>query len=565
MTKDKPDQNVPFWTNPLAAPMAANAMSAWEKMLETVSGSLDAMWQAQQASLTATMRTLELMTNIYARLWGGTAQEVLPADKRFQDSAWSKNPAFDLLKQSYLITSQWMVDMADSLAELDPALHQRAQFWSKQIADALSPTNLALTNPVVLQETIRTGGTNLLQGMQNFLADVQRGRVSQVSADAFEVGQDLAITPGKVVYRNPVIELIQYTPATDQVHAVPILVIPPWINKYYVMDMRPENSMFKHLVEAGFTLFTISWKNPDQSVLDLDWEDYMTQGPLDALRVIKAITGAERVNTIGYCIGGIMQQVTLAYMAATGDQTANSTTYLATHQDFSDAGDIAVFLSEPEIKFLEWLMAVSGGYLDGRNMAATFNMLRANDLLWHYVVHNYLMGREPPAFDLLYWNSDGTRLPGRVHSFLVRKFFLENKLIEPDGLQMKGVGIDVRRITAPTYTVAALRDHIVPWRGSFKMRELASGPLRFILTAGGHIAGIINPPGHKKRPYWTNESETTDPDEWLADATKHEGSWWVDWVSWLEERSGELGPPPSMGSDEFVPLMDAPGSYVLET
>ncbi|MBN1811673.1 MAG: alpha/beta fold hydrolase, partial [Anaerolineae bacterium] len=369
---------------------------------------------------------------------------------------------------------------------------------------------------------------------------------------------------GQVIYRNPLVELIQYAPTTAKVRAVPILVIPPWINKYYVMDLRPENSMFKHLVDAGFTVFAISWKNPDESVLDLEWADYMEMGPLEALRAVKAITGAERVNLIGYCLGGIMQQVAMAYMAARGDETANTATYFATHQDFENVGDIAAFISEPEVRLLEWLMTVSGGYLDGRNMAATFNMLRSNDLLWRYVIHNYMIGQEPPAFDVLYWNSDGTRVPGRVHSFLIRKFFLENKLREANGIELRGVGIDVGRITTPTYCVAATADHIVPWSGTFQMREMISGPVRFILTEGGHIAGIINPPGEKKRAYWTNEDTTSDPKAWLAGATRHEGSWWEDWIPWLKKRSGKLTEPPSMGSAEFLPLMDAPGSYVLD-
>jgi len=367
-----------------------------------------------------------------------------------------------------------------------------------------------------------------------------------------------------VVYRNQLSELLQYTPTTASVRAVPILVIPPWINKYYVMDLRPENSMFKYLVDSGFTVFAISWKNPDSSMSDLDWEGYMAQGPLEALRVLKAITGAARVNMIGYCLGGIMLETTLAYLAAVGDATPNTATYFASHQDFNDVGDVAAFISDPEVRFLEWLMDLGGGYLDGRNMAATFNMLRANDLLWHYVINNYLMGKEPPAFDILYWNSDGTRIPKTVHSFLLRNFFLVNNLAKPDFLKLNGVGIDLKRITTPAYTVGASEDHIVPWRSAFKMRDLVSGPVRFILAESGHIAGIINPPAQKKRGYWTNESATKDPEEWFAGATKHEGSWWVDWVPWLEKRSGKLVAPPSLGNADFPPLMDAPGTYVLE-
>ena len=551
---------------------ATDWTSSWEKMLQLVNGGMASIGQVNQASLTAATRHLELMTNTYAQMWGRPAQDVLPADKRFDDDAWRENLAFDLMKQVYLITAQWMVDMADGLEEMNPELHKRAVFWTKQAADGLSPTNFPTTNPEVLQEMVRTGGMSLVLGMQNLLSDLQKGRISQVPEGSFEVGKDLAITPGKVIYRNPLIELIQYTPTTEQVREVPLLSIPPWINKYYVMDMRPENSMYKYLVDAGFTLFTISWKNPDDSVLHLEWADYMEMGIIEALRVVKAITGSDEVNMFGYCLGGIVQQVTLAYLAAQGDEAVsaqglpkvNAATYFATHQDFTDVGEIDAFLSEPEVRFLEWLMKVGGGYLDGRNMAATFSMLRANDLIWRYVVHNYLMGREPPAFDLLYWNSDGTRVPGKVHTFLVREFFLGDKLKEPDGIKIRGVGINTRRITIPSYAVACSSDHIVPWRGAFKIQELLGGPVRFILAESGHIAGIINHPAKKKRAYWTSNENTPDPDEWLAGAAKHKGSWWVDWIPWLEEYSGKLVEPPPLGNDEFPPIMDAPGTYVLE-
>ncbi len=545
--------------------------SIWEGMFKLATGSMAAAAHTQRASIEAAMHSLQMMTNSYARLWGQPGEDVLPSDKRFHNEAWRENLAFDLIKQAYLITAQWMVDVADGLQDLDPDIHKRAVFYTRQFADAMSPTNFAATNPEVIEETIRTGGANLVRGIQNLVGDMQQGRISQVPKDAFEVGKDLACTPGKVIFRNKLIELIQYTPATEQVRAVPILVIPPWINKYYVMDLSPDNSMFNYLVEAGFTVFTISWKNPDTSLRDLDWEDYMALGPLEGLRVIKAITGSERVNMVGYCLGGIMLQVTLAYMAAVGDSAANTATYFAAHQDFDDVGDVAVFISDPEVRFLDWLMSISGGYLDGRNMAATFNTLRANDLLWHYVINNYLLGKTPPDFDLLYWNNDGTRVPQTVHMFLLRNFFLVNNVAKPDYLKMKGVGIDVSRITTPSYTVAAQGDHIVPWRGAFRMRQMVSGPIRLVLAESGHIAGIINPPAHKKRGYWINaESAVTekqpdfDPDAWFEGATHHKGSWWPDWVSWLEKQSGDLVPPPTLGSDEFPAIADAPGSYVLE-
>jgi polyhydroxyalkanoate synthase len=555
--------------------MTTDWMSAWEKTIELANGWMSGVGKTQEATLTAATRHLALMANTYARLWGDPAEDVLPADKRFKSEAWQENLTFDLMKQIYLITAQWLVDMADGLEELSPDLHKRARFWTQQVADGLSPTNFPATNPEVMQEIIRTGGANLAQGMQNLLSDLQKGRISMVPEGSFEVGKDLAITPGKVIYRNPLIELIQYTPTTEQVRQVPLLSIPPWINKYYVMDMRPENSMYKYLVDSGFTVFTISWKNPDKSVLDLDWADYMEMGPMDALRVVRAITGSETVNTVGYCLGGIAEQVTLAYIAARGDEWSReqdlprvgAATYFATHQDFTDVGDVDVFLSDTEVHFLEWLMEASGGYLDGRNMAATFNMLRANDLLWNYVVHNYLLGQQPPAFDLLYWNSDGTRVPGKVHSFLLREFFLEDKLKEPGGIKVRNVGIDTKQITIPSYAVAGSTDHIVPWRGASKIRQLLGGPVRFVLGESGHIAGIINHPARNKRAYWVNEaddSQDLDPDEWLAGATKHQGSWWVDWVPWLEQHSGKRVKPPAMGSDEYPPLIDAPGTYVLE-
>ena len=547
--------------------MTEEWFSIWEKTLETADAWVSGVGRAQQATMSAAARHLELMASGYARLWGQPGSDVMPEDGRFRDDAWRENLAFDLLKQIYLISAQWMVEMADGLEEISPDLHKQAQFWTQQYADALSPANFAATNPEVLQEITRTGGKNLLQGMQNLLADLQKGRVSMVPDGAFEVGTDLAVTPGKVVYRNPLIELIQYTPTTERVREIPILAIPPWINKYYIMDLQPESSMYRYLVEAGFTVFTISWKNPDDAVVELEWADYMEMGPLAALRVVQAITGAEVVNTLGYCLGGIIQAVTLAYLAARGERMVNAATFFATHQDFTDAGEIDVFISESQVRFLEWLMEASGGYLDGRNMAATFNILRANDLLWHYVVHNYLMGQTPPAFDLLYWNSDGTRVPAKVHSFLLREFFLGNKLKEPDGVEVRGVGIDLGRITIPSYAVACETDHIVPWRGASKVRQLLGGPVRFVLAESGHIAGIINHPAKKKRGYWTNDAEDAqalDPDEWLAGATKHKGSWWVDWVPWLEEQSGELVEPPAMGSDEYPPIGDAPGTYVLE-
>lgn len=541
--------------------------TVWQNMFKLASGSMAAAAGAQQATMEASLTTMKLMNNAYARFWGQPTIDVISDDSRFEADAWREKVPYAVMKQAYLIASKWMLDVTDGWEPVDPALHHQVKFWTKQFVDALSPTNFVLTNPEVLQETVRTGGVNLVRGTQNFASDLLSGRLTQVPADSFEVGKDLACTPGKVIYRNPLIELIEYTPTTDKVYPVPMLMIPPWINKYYVMDMEPGNSMYKHLVDAGFTVFTVSWKNPDKSILHLEWDDYIELGLLTALRVVQEITGAKKVNLVGYCLGGIVLQTTLAYLAALGkDGVANTASFFATHQDFADVGDIAVFIDDRQVRFLEWLMQASGGYLDGRNMAWTFNMLRANDIFWSFYVNNYLMGKDPPAFSLLYWNNDGTRVPGKVHSFLVRKFFLENKLIESGGIQVKGVDIDVRRITTPAYTVAALRDHIVPWRGAYTMRTLMGGPVRFILTEGGHIAGVINPPnGKRKRAHWINdESNTSDADEWLAGSTKYDESWWVDWVPWLKRRSGRRVTPPSVGSEKHPPIIDAPGTYVLE-
>ncbi len=544
----------------------------WEESLKFAEAGINNAWRVQEANIKASTSFAALMGNAYARFWGGTAEPALESsDKRFSHEAWNENLAFDVLKQTYLITSQWLSEIADNWQEVDPVVHHRVKFWTGQYTDALSPTNYPFTNPEIIQETMRSGGKNLIQGMQNLLEDMRKGTISQVPANSFEVGKDLACTPGKVVYKNKLIELIQYTPVTEKVYDIPVLTIAPWVNKYYVMDMSPHNSMIRYLVESGFTLFTISWKNPDSTLKGLKWEDYMELGVLDSLGVIRSITGTNRVNMAGYCLGGMMLQTTLAYMAAVGDKTANTATFFATHQDAGNVGDIAAFISEPEVRFLSLLMELSGGYLDGRNMAATFNMLRANDLLWSYVINNYLLGKQPPEFDLLYWNSDSTRVPKTTHMFLLKNFFLEDNFGKPGYLKLKNKPIDLKQIKTPTYTVATQADHIVPWRGAFAMRDRVSSPVRLVLGESGHIAGIINHPDQKSRGYWINDKvekqkngSKFDLDAWFEGATHYEGSWWMDWVAWLAKKSGKQIEPPPIGSEKFPPLMDAPGEYILE-
>jgi polyhydroxyalkanoate synthase len=540
----------------------------WEPMFDWMSKSVSTGVKLQGAAMQAWAQSFALSQNMIAGMWGGKPAEISLGqnDPRFRDPAWRENMGASFLRQSYLIASNWMEDAAEAMDVLDPKARLTVQFWTRQAADAISPANNPFTNPVVLQETVRTGGANLFKGMQNLTRDLEAGRITQVPEDAFEVGVDLACTPGKVVYRSPLMEIIQYAPATEKVRAVPMLMVPPWINKYYVMDMAPDNSLYKYLVDAGFTVFTISWKNPDESILGLDFDDYVRQGPLAALEVVREITGSEVVNLVGYCLGGIVSQVALGYLAAKGEaDQVNTATFFTTHQDYSCVGDIGVFIDENWVKFLEWMMESSGGYLDGRNMATTFNMLRANDLLWRYVVSNYLLGEDPPAFALLYWNNDGTRVPGKVHSTLLRELFLHNKLQEPGALEVMGTGIDLGKVETPTYSVAAKSDHIVPWQGAYKIRELMGGPVRFVLTEGGHIAGVVNPPTpEKKRGYFLNDEAAADPEAWLGGAEKVLDSWWTDWVPWLDGQSGKRIDPPQMGSEANPAIMDAPGQYVME-
>jgi polyhydroxyalkanoate synthase len=391
---------------------------------------------------------------------------------------------------------------------------------------------------------------------------MKAGQIKMTDTDAFQPGRNLATTPGQVVYRNKLIELLQYTPTTEKVYAIPLLFIPPWINKYYILDMQPHNSLIKFLVDNGFTVFVISWKNPDASMEDTSFDDYLTLGPLRALDVIKDITGSQKVNAIGYCIGGTLLSMALPYLKAKGDETVNSATFFVSLQDFSEVGDTSVFIDEPQVTYIEGQM-MERGYLDSRSMATMFNMLRANDLIWSNVVNNYLLGKEPAAFDLLYWNADGTRMARAAHSFYLRNTYLENNLIKPNKIVLKGVPIDLGQITQDIYAVGTEQDHIVPWKSAWRISQLTGGKVRFALGGSGHIAGIINPPS-KGRGYWINDKPVKNADEWFAGATSHKGSWWTDWLEWLKPRSGEQVAPPSLGSEKYPPLEPAPGKYVLE-
>ncbi|MBU1879574.1 MAG: alpha/beta fold hydrolase, partial [Chloroflexi bacterium] len=382
--------------------------------------------------------------------------------------------------------------------------------------------------------------------------------------EQFTVGQDLALTPGQVIYRNDLIELIQYAPAAEQVHAVPMLIIPPWINKYYIMDVRPGRSMVEYLAQQGFTVFLMSWRNPTPAMQDLSMEDYLRLGPLSALEVVQAISGSSRVNWIGYCLGGTLLAITLAYLAAIGDDSTNCATFFTTLQDFSEVGETSLFVTPEWITEVERRMD-DKGYLDGLELSSVFKLMRANDLIWGFVVNNYLLGQEPMPFDLLYWSVDRTRMPRAMHSFYLRNMYVENNLVQPGRLEFLGQGIDLGRVRCPSYVVATVEDYIVPWPAAHKAAALFSGPVRRVLSAGGHQTGIINPPSDRVF-YLTNESDTADADadEWLQSATRHAGSWWPDWMAWLGEQSGEKQAPPSMGNEAYPPLAAAPGTYVLE-
>jgi len=485
------------------------------------------------------------------------------ADKRFAAPEWHANPAYRTLKEAYLLASAWLLEQSAAQADgMDEAERRRLDFHLRQFVDAMSPTLLLASNPAALRRAMETGGASLANGARNLAADLKEGRLSMVDASAFAPGRNLALSPGKVVHRNRLLELIQYEPTTKEAHRTPLLLMPPWINKFYILDMQPKNSMVAHLVSQGFTVFMVSWKNPDASMQETSFEDYMDLGPLEASDVVREITGVKSINVMGYCIGGTLLALTLAWLARKGDQRFNAATFMVSLQDFSRVGDTAVFMDEPAMDLVEQQM-MERGYLDSREMSNMFNLLRSNDLIWANVVNNYLMGEKPPAFDLLYWNSDGTRMCRTAHAWYLRNTYKENNLIVPGKIELKGEPIDLGGIALDVYAVGAEKDHIVPWDAAWRITQLVGGKVRYVLASSGHIAGIINPPGGKGT-YWVNEAQAATPEDWRKAATKHDGSWWTDWTAWLAARSGEKATPPSMGSAAHPPITDAPGTYVLE-
>src|SRR5829696_181840 len=537
--------------------------------------------RTKQVATDYNRRLEEAMVKVWndaaSRFWGLPRQEeeeeeeeTGKPDKRFSDPEWESNPYYKMLKEMYLLTSEYILKEAEETDDgQDTEEQQRLKFHLKQFVDAIAPVNFFHTNPAAIRRAVETGGMSLVDGARNLASDLEKGRLSMVDSEAFEVGGNLATSSGKVVYRNELIELIQYEPQTERVHEVPILFIPPWINKYYILDLSEKNSLVKYLVEHGFTVFMISWKNPDSSMDETKFEDYMTLGPLKAIDVIREITGSENVNPVGYCIGGTLLIVTLAWLAASDDeeekQKFGDPTFMVSLQDYSEVGDTEVFIDEPQVEFMEMQM-MERGYLDERKMANMFNLLRSCELIWANVINNYLLGQKPPALDMLYWNSDGTRLARDAHSFYIRNTYLENNLIKPGEVELMGRPIDLGRITGDIYAVGAEKDHIVPWKSAWKISKLANtNTTRFTLAASGHIAGMIAPP-EKGKGYWTGEDgQYETAEEWRESAEEHEGTWWEDWRGWLQQRSGEQTDPPRVGSEQYRPIEDAPGTYVRET
>jgi polyhydroxyalkanoate synthase len=494
----------------------------------------------------------------------GALIEPSRGDSRFKHPAWSENPIFDSLKQGYLLATQAMLDGIEA-ADVEPETKARVKFFAKQFCDALSPTNFALTNPAVIEETLKTGGRNLQRGAANVLEDLRdnAGRPALVDKKAFTVGKNVATSPGAVVYRNELIELIEYAPSTELVYQRPLVIVPPWINKFYILDLQPANSLIKFAVDSGIRTFVVSWRNPDASLAGMGWKDYLELGPLSAARVASAIADVPDVNMIGYCIGGTLTAEMLAYLARTGETLVNAVTFFAALTDFADAGEIRAFLGPEAMATIEKKVREKG-VLESSEMADTFNMLRANDLIWNVAVNRYLLGKDAPAFDLLYWNGDATRLPAKMHRYYLRNMYIENNLVKPDVLSFKGVPIDLREVRNDVYSLASSEDHIAPWRSVYKMTQSFSGDVRFRLGHSGHIAGIVNPPGSGKGHYWSAAANPPTADAWLAQAEQHKGSWWPDWEAWLAQRSGErVTAPAEPGSERFKPLAPAPGTYVM--
>jgi polyhydroxyalkanoate synthase len=488
-------------------------------------------------------------------------------DKRFKDEQWEEHFLFDFIKQSYLISARHIHDTVSNVRGLDTHTQDKVNFFTRQFIDAMSPSNFAHTNPEVFRETVQTNGQNLLKGFNNLLRDIEDGdgqlRVKMTDTNAFELGKNVATTPGKVVFQNELIQLLQFNPSTPKQYKRPLLVVPPWINKYYILDLRDKNSYIKWATDQGHSVFVISWVNPDEHLAQKSFEDYLTEACMTAVDKVCEQTGEKEINAAGYCLGGTLLGTTAAYMAAQKDKRIASVTFFTTMLDFSIPGELGVFIDEKQVSSLEEKMK-ERGYLEGTEMAGTFNMLRANDLIWSFVVNNYLMGKDPFPFDLLYWNSDSTRMPAAMHSFYLRNMYMQNLLKEPGGIVLDSVEIDLRKIKIPAYFISTIEDHIAPWKSTYLGARLFGGPTRFVLGGSGHIAGIVNPPAANKYGYWVNPGKTLpeDADKWFEGAQQNAGSWWTDWQAWLTAQNDDMVPARDPAKGKLKALEDAPGSYV---
>lgn len=531
-----------------------------------------------QSYLSDPQRLMEAQTqlwNSYSQLWQNawakalgtpTAPTAAPArnDKRFKDRDWQENTVFDFLKQFYLISTNWAQDFVKNAEGLDEHTRLKAKFYVEQISNALSPSNFPISNPEILRATLASNGANLVEGLKHLEQDMGapdgRLRIKQSDTAAFEIGKNIATTPGKVVFRNDIFELIQYSPAVTRTFEIPLLIVPPWINKFYILDLNPKKSFVRWATEQGLTVFVVSWVNANEAQGRKSFSSYMREGFLEAVQAVQDATGAAKVNTIGYCIGGTLVAAALGFMANRGDDRVNAATFFTTQVDFEKAGDLCVYVDDEQVKWIEQRMEEKG-YLAGSRMADAFNLLRSNDLIWSYVINNYMLGKEPAPFDLLYWNSDSTQMPAGVHSFYLRECYLSNKLSQGKMI-LDGVQIDLTKVKQPIYNLAAREDHIAPLPSVFRLGRFMGGETRLVVSGSGHIAGVINPPEARKYHYWTNETPTDELDVWLKGAKQHDGSWWPDWADWITARSGAKISAPIPGDGKLDPLEDAPGSYV---
>jgi polyhydroxyalkanoate synthase len=512
----------------------------------------------------------EKQTQLWSALLAGRQEPVAsaqPGDRRFAAKAWRENPYYDYLRQSYLLASRYVEDLVEA-AQLAPEAKERTRFAARQWVDAMSPANFAATNPEAMLQALESGGESITRGLGNLIGDAQKGRISQTDESAFEVGRNLAVTPGEVVYENELIQLIQYAPATPEVAARPLVIVPPCINKYYILDLQPESSLVAYAVASGQTVFMLSWRNVGPELGQLTWDDYLEKGVFTALLAAKEITKSDRVNALGFCVGGTLLGAALAVLAAKKKDLVASATFLAAMHDFRDTGQIGLFVDEASVATREAALG-KGGVLSGADLAFVFSSLRANDLVWPYVVNNYLMGGRPPAFDLLYWNSDSTNLPGPMYCWYLRNTYLENKLRIPGALVNCGVPVDLTKIRMPAFILATREDHIVPWRSAYRTLSLVGGEKTFVLGASGHVAGVVNPPGKDRRSYWADAGSAADfpdqPDEWLERAQEHRGSWWPAWTEWLSAHAGGARTAPTAsGSVQYKPIEPAPGRYVKQ-